>query len=76
MAGTRAMPIPRTPTRAILRGIRPFPSGDIGTIGSNTDNSYRVVVSSGNSSTAILDGATITAVELIIPGGGCAADPR
>ncbi len=36
-------------------------SGDIGTPGSKTDNSYHVVVSSGMTSTAVLDGFTITA---------------
>ncbi|HEY1685795.1 MAG TPA: choice-of-anchor Q domain-containing protein [Tepidisphaeraceae bacterium] len=36
-------------------------SGDIGTQGSNTDNSYHVVASDENDSTAILDGFTITA---------------
>jgi len=36
-------------------------SGDIGTIGSNTDNSYHVVTGSGTNNTAVLDGFTITA---------------
>ncbi len=36
-------------------------SGDIGTIGSNTDNSYHVVVGSGTTASAILDGFAITA---------------
>ncbi len=36
-------------------------SGDIGTVGSTTDNSYHVVVGSGTNSTAVLDGFTITA---------------
>ena len=36
-------------------------SGDIGTIGDNSDNSYHVVASSGTSGTAVLDGFTITA---------------
>lgn len=35
-------------------------SGDIGTTGNNTDNSYHVVVSAGNTGTTILDGFTIT----------------
>ena len=35
-------------------------SGDIGTAGSNTVNSYHVVVGSGTDNTAILDGFTIT----------------
>ena len=35
-------------------------SGDIGTVGNNTDNSYNVVVSSGNTGTTVLDGFTIT----------------
>jgi len=34
-------------------------SGDIGTAGVNTDNSYNVVVSTGNTATTILDGFTI-----------------
>jgi len=45
------------------RSIQLFPSlfsGDIGVAGSNTDNSYTVVLSSNNDSTAILDGFTIT----------------
>jgi predicted outer membrane repeat protein len=36
-------------------------SGDIGTVGVNTDNSYHVVTGSGTDETAILDGFTITA---------------
>ena len=36
-------------------------SGDIGTEGDNTDNSYHVVTGSGVDTTAILDGFTITA---------------
>ncbi|MFI5377668.1 MAG: Ig-like domain-containing protein [Tepidisphaerales bacterium] len=36
-------------------------SGDIGAIGNNADNSYHVVVGSGTTSTAVLDGFTITA---------------
>ncbi|MGA1979599.1 MAG: right-handed parallel beta-helix repeat-containing protein [Sedimentisphaerales bacterium] len=36
-------------------------SGDIGTVGNNSDNSYHVVTGSGTNSTAILDGFTITA---------------
>jgi len=36
-------------------------SGDIGTIGDNTDNIYHVVTGSGTDSTAILDGFTIDA---------------
>jgi CSLREA domain-containing protein len=36
-------------------------SGDIGTIGDTSDNSYHVVVGSGTDSTALLDGVTITA---------------
>ncbi len=36
-------------------------SGDIGTVGDDTDNSYHVVTGSGKSATAILDGFTITA---------------
>ncbi|MFI5377669.1 MAG: right-handed parallel beta-helix repeat-containing protein [Tepidisphaerales bacterium] len=36
-------------------------SGDIGTVGTNTDNSYHVLVGSGTTSTAVLDGFTITA---------------
>ncbi|MGA2498442.1 MAG: right-handed parallel beta-helix repeat-containing protein, partial [Tepidisphaeraceae bacterium] len=35
-------------------------SGDISTVGSNTDNSYHVIVGSGTDSTAVLDGFTIT----------------
>jgi hypothetical protein len=35
-------------------------SGDIGTAGSNADNSYRVVTCIGTSSTVVLDGLTIT----------------
>jgi hypothetical protein len=35
-------------------------SGDIGTVGVNTDNSYHVVVSAGNTGTTVLDGFTIT----------------
>lgn len=35
-------------------------SGDIGTIGTDTDNSYHVVTSSGTDSSAVLDGFTIT----------------
>jgi predicted outer membrane repeat protein len=35
-------------------------SGDIGTVGDNSDNSYHVVTSSGLDKTAILDGFTIT----------------
>jgi len=35
-------------------------SGDIGTEGNNSDNSYHVVVGSGTDTTAILDGFTIT----------------
>jgi parallel beta-helix repeat protein len=35
-------------------------SGDIGIVGDNTDNSYHVVVGSGTTSTAALDGFTIT----------------
>ena len=35
-------------------------SGDIGTVGSNADNSYHVVVSAGNTGTTVLDGFTIT----------------
>ncbi len=36
-------------------------SGDIGTIGDNSDNAYHVVTGSGADNTAILDGFTITA---------------
>ena len=36
-------------------------SGDIGTEGDNTDNSYHVLTGSGTDATAILDGFTITA---------------
>ncbi|HEY1685796.1 MAG TPA: right-handed parallel beta-helix repeat-containing protein [Tepidisphaeraceae bacterium] len=36
-------------------------SGDIGTLNDNSDNSYNVVSSNGNASTAVLDGFTITA---------------
>ena len=36
-------------------------SGDIGTPGNNSDNSYHVVVGSGTDETAVLDGFTITA---------------
>ncbi|MFI5379487.1 MAG: choice-of-anchor Q domain-containing protein, partial [Tepidisphaerales bacterium] len=36
-------------------------SGDIGTAGSNTDNSYHVVVGSGTDKTAVLDGFSIVA---------------
>jgi parallel beta-helix repeat protein len=35
-------------------------SGDIGTLNNNTDNSYNVVVSIGNTGTTVLDGFTIT----------------
>jgi hypothetical protein len=35
-------------------------SGDIGTEGSNGDNSYHVVIGSGTSSTAVLDGFTVS----------------
>lgn len=35
-------------------------SGDLGTIGTTTDNTYHVVISSGNVGTATLDGFTIT----------------
>ena len=63
---------PATPN---ARDIALYPSilsGDIGTIGSNTDNSYHVVVGSGTNSTAILDGFTITAGSGApgSPGGG------
>ncbi|HEX2971648.1 MAG TPA: right-handed parallel beta-helix repeat-containing protein, partial [Tepidisphaeraceae bacterium] len=47
-----------------LRDIQRFPtilSGDIGTPGLNTDNSYHVVVGSGTGDTAVLDGFVITA---------------
>ncbi|MFI5378410.1 MAG: beta strand repeat-containing protein, partial [Tepidisphaerales bacterium] len=46
------------------RGVAAYPSilsGDIGTTGSNTDNSYYVIGGSGTTSTAVLDGFTITA---------------
>ncbi|MFI5378811.1 MAG: right-handed parallel beta-helix repeat-containing protein, partial [Tepidisphaerales bacterium] len=49
---------------ADARNVMAYPtilSGDIGTVGSNTDNSYHVVVSGGTTSTAVLDGFTITA---------------
>ncbi|MGB0388269.1 MAG: cohesin domain-containing protein [Ardenticatenaceae bacterium] len=36
-------------------------SGDIGTVGDNSDNSYHVVNGSGTASSAILDGFTVTA---------------
>ncbi|MFZ1538980.1 MAG: choice-of-anchor Q domain-containing protein, partial [Chromatiaceae bacterium] len=36
-------------------------SGDIGTVGLNTDNTYHVVTGSGTNATAVLDGFTITA---------------
>ncbi len=36
-------------------------SGDIGTIGSNTDNAFHIVTASGVNSLAVLDGFTITA---------------
>jgi len=36
-------------------------SGDINTVGVDTDNSYHVVTGSGTNSTAVLDGFTITA---------------
>ena len=36
-------------------------SGDIGTVGDTSDNSYHVVVGSGTDATAVLDGFTITA---------------
>ncbi len=36
-------------------------SGDIGTVGDNTDNSYHVIAGSGISSATVLDGITITA---------------
>ncbi|MGA2499316.1 MAG: right-handed parallel beta-helix repeat-containing protein, partial [Tepidisphaeraceae bacterium] len=45
-------------------------SGDIGTIGTTTDNSYHVVVGSGTSSTAILSGFTITGSSVNYAGGG------
>ena len=35
-------------------------SGDIGTVGDNSDNSYHVVTGSGTDNTAVLDGFTIT----------------
>jgi parallel beta-helix repeat protein len=47
-----------------MRDVGAYPtilSGDIGTVGSNTDNSYHVVVGSNTNSTAVLDGLTITA---------------
>ncbi len=34
-------------------------SGDIGVVGNNSDNSYHVVVSAGNTGTTVLDGFTI-----------------
>jgi hypothetical protein len=51
-------------------------SGDIGTVGLDTDNSYHVVTGSGADSTAVLDGFTITkgyadgAADLDQRGGG------
>jgi hypothetical protein len=36
-------------------------SGNIGTVGDNSDNSYHVVVGSGTNNSAILDGFTVTA---------------
>ena len=36
-------------------------SGNIGTVGDTSDNSYHVVVGSGTDATAVLDGFTITA---------------
>ena len=35
-------------------------SGDIGTLGDNSDNSYHVVTGSGTDATAVLDGFTVT----------------
>jgi predicted outer membrane repeat protein len=35
-------------------------SGDIGTAGTSTDNSYHVIVAGGTSATAVLDGVTVT----------------
>ena len=35
-------------------------SGDIGTIGQNTDNSQRIIYNSGLDNTAVLDGVTIS----------------
>ena len=50
-------------------------SGDIGTTGDNSDNSYHVVTGSGTNNTAVLDGFTITGgnangAESIARGGG------
>jgi len=47
-------------------------SGDIGTVGNNSDNSFHVVTGSGTDATAVLDGFTITAgnAELPSPDGG------
>ena len=44
-------------------------SGDIGTTGDNSDNSYHVVTGSGTNNTAVLDGFTIT-------GGNANGDPN
>jgi hypothetical protein len=47
-----------------MRDVEAYPtilSGDIGVAGSNTDNSYHVVVGSNTDATAVLDGFTITA---------------
>jgi autotransporter-associated beta strand protein len=46
-----------------VRDVSRYPSvlsGDIGTVGSEADNSYHVVVGNGTDSTALLDGFTIT----------------
>ncbi|MGA2499578.1 MAG: right-handed parallel beta-helix repeat-containing protein, partial [Tepidisphaeraceae bacterium] len=50
-------------TNPDARDVAAYPtilSGDIGTVGTTTDNSYHVVVGSGTTSTAVLDGFTIT----------------
>ncbi len=60
-----------------LRGAGQFPSvlsGDIGTPGSNIDNSYHVVTATGVDASAILDGFTVTAGnatgDAVAPTGG------
>ncbi len=49
------------PNARDIAGSMTILSGDIGTIGTNTDNSYHVVLGSGTTATAVLDGFTITA---------------
>jgi hypothetical protein len=45
-------------------------SGDIGTVGDSSDNSYNVVNGGGTNSTAVLDGFTVTAGNADFNGGG------